>query len=192
MFVDRQKHYKFEAELAMKSWKIEPREIHRFIPGGKFRGSMYSLGRRNSQITVVSEDAMSLYDGRQQFIQTAMYKGNKVAIKNLSKKIEQTRSNLLELKREEVVNFCDHFDTAETVLNALLRRISGERNLRIQIKRGKSVHWGEEEEKVTSSTEADNATNRRTRVPEVPGPIPSGKTLQGVKKNQPKGEKVSE
>ncbi|XP_065214464.1 atrial natriuretic peptide receptor 1-like isoform X2 [Planococcus citri] len=94
------RHYKLEAEIASMTWKIHPKEIVRVPPGGKFRGSVYSLGRRNSQITVASEDAMSLYDGRQQFIQTAFYKGNKVAVKNLNKsRVELTRSVLLELKR---------------------------------------------------------------------------------------------
>ncbi|XP_026687691.1 atrial natriuretic peptide receptor 1-like, partial [Diaphorina citri] len=51
--------------------------------------------------TVISEDAMSLYDvGRQVFVPTAFYKGNKVAIKNLKKsRIDLTRPLLLELKR---------------------------------------------------------------------------------------------
>lgn len=95
------RHYKLEAEIASMTWRINERDIMRVPPGGKFRGSMYSLGRRNSQITVVSEDAMSLYDGRQMFIQTAFYKGNKVAVKNLNvnSRIELTRSVLLELKR---------------------------------------------------------------------------------------------
>lgn len=44
------RHYKLEAEIASMTWRIYARDIVRVPPGGKFRGSMYSLGRRNSQM----------------------------------------------------------------------------------------------------------------------------------------------
>lgn len=94
------RHYKLEAEIASMTWRVNYRDIVR-VPPGKLRGSMYSLVRRNSQCTVFSEDAMSLCDmGRQVFVPTAFYKGNKVAVKSIRKsRIELTRPLLLELKR---------------------------------------------------------------------------------------------
>lgn len=96
------RHYKLEAEIASMTWKVQWRDISpASMLEGKLRGSFHSLHRRNSQLTVISEDAMSLYDvGRQVFVPTAFYKGNKVAIKNLKKsRIDLTRPLLLELKR---------------------------------------------------------------------------------------------
>ncbi|XP_039282700.1 atrial natriuretic peptide receptor 1 isoform X3 [Nilaparvata lugens] len=94
------RHYKLEAEIASMTWRIYYREIVK-VPSEKLRGSVYSLVRRTSQATVFSEDGMSVCDtGRQQFVPTAFYKGNKVAIKALDKsRIDLTRPLLLELKR---------------------------------------------------------------------------------------------
>lgn len=95
------RHYKLEAEIASMTWRVYPNEIVHVTPG-KFRGSMYSLVRRGSQLTVFSEDGVSLFgDGRGQvFVPTAVYRGNKVAIKTINKnRIDLHRGLLLELKR---------------------------------------------------------------------------------------------
>uniref|UniRef100_A0A1B6L105 Guanylate cyclase n=1 Tax=Graphocephala atropunctata TaxID=36148 RepID=A0A1B6L105_9HEMI len=94
------RHYKLEAEIASMTWRVNYRDIVR-VPPGKLRGSVYSLVRRSSQCTAFSEDAASLCDmGRQVFVPTAFYKGNKVAIKSIKKaRIELSRPLLLELKR---------------------------------------------------------------------------------------------
>ncbi|XP_046686862.1 atrial natriuretic peptide receptor 1 isoform X1 [Homalodisca vitripennis] len=94
------RHYKLEAEIASMTWRVNYRDIVR-VPPGKLRGSVYSLVRRSSQCTAFSEDAMSVCDmGRQVFVPTAFYKGNKVAIKSVKKaRIELSRPLLLELKR---------------------------------------------------------------------------------------------
>ncbi|XP_022162980.1 atrial natriuretic peptide receptor 1 [Myzus persicae] len=97
------RHYKLEAEIASMTWKVNYNDIIR-VPQEKWRTSMASLIRRNSQRTVISDDLMSLMSqcdyGRQIFIQTAFYKGNKVALKTLKRsRLELTRPRLLELKR---------------------------------------------------------------------------------------------
>ncbi|XP_050420334.1 atrial natriuretic peptide receptor 1 isoform X4 [Adelges cooleyi] len=97
------RHYKLEAEIASMTWKVNYNDIIR-VPQEKWRTSMASLIRRNSQRTVISDDLMSLMSqcdyGRQIFIQTAFYKGNKVALKTLKRsRLELTRPLLLELKR---------------------------------------------------------------------------------------------
>ncbi|XP_025416867.1 atrial natriuretic peptide receptor 1-like isoform X4 [Sipha flava] len=97
------RHYKLEAEIASMTWKVSYNDIIK-VPQDKWRMSMTSLIRRNSQRTVISEDLMSLMSqceyGRQMFIQTAFYKGNKVALKTLKRsRLELTRARLLELKR---------------------------------------------------------------------------------------------
>ncbi|CAI6345975.1 unnamed protein product [Macrosiphum euphorbiae] len=71
------RHYKLEAEIASMTWKVNYNDIIR-VPQEKWRTSMASLIRRNSQRTVISDDLMSLMSqcdyGRQIFIQTAFYK----------------------------------------------------------------------------------------------------------------------
>lgn len=42
------RHYKLEAEIASMTWRVNYRDVVR-VPPGKFRGSVYSLARRNSQ-----------------------------------------------------------------------------------------------------------------------------------------------
>ncbi|XP_025194513.1 atrial natriuretic peptide receptor 1 [Melanaphis sacchari] len=96
------RHYKLEAAIASMTWKINCNDIR--MPQEKCRTSSTSINRRNSQRTVISDDLMSLMSqceyGRQIFIQTAFYKGNKVALKTLKRsRLELTRSRLLELKR---------------------------------------------------------------------------------------------
>lgn len=51
----------------------------------------------------------------------------------------------------------------------------------------KTTWW---KEKVSSSTEVDDAANHGTRIPKNPGPIPSGKTLQGVEKTSTRLETI--
>ncbi|XP_052131924.1 atrial natriuretic peptide receptor 2-like [Frankliniella occidentalis] len=58
------------------------------------------MTRRGSQVTLYSEDGVSLFEGnRQVFVPTAMYKGSKVAVKAIADKVELNRTLLLELKR---------------------------------------------------------------------------------------------
>ncbi|XP_050546454.1 atrial natriuretic peptide receptor 1 isoform X1 [Daktulosphaira vitifoliae] len=97
------RHYKLEAEIASMTWRVNYNDIIR-VPQEKWRTSMTSLIRRNSQRTAISDDLMSLMSqcdyGRQVFIQTAFYKGNKVALKTLKRsRLEMSRPLLLELKR---------------------------------------------------------------------------------------------
>lgn len=94
------RHYKLEAAIASMSWRVQWSDIL-VMPPGKARGSLYSLAKRGSQVTMFSEDALSLGDGnRQVFVPTGFYKGTKVAIKKIDKpRIELTRPLLLEFKR---------------------------------------------------------------------------------------------
>ncbi|XP_021915449.1 atrial natriuretic peptide receptor 1-like isoform X2 [Zootermopsis nevadensis] len=94
------RHYKLEAAIASMSWRVQWSDIL-VMPAGKARGSLYSLAKRGSQVTVFSEDALSIGDGnRQVFVPTGFYKGTKVAIKTINKsRIELTRPLLLEFKR---------------------------------------------------------------------------------------------
>nr|XP_018918058.1 PREDICTED: atrial natriuretic peptide receptor 1 isoform X2 [Bemisia tabaci] len=94
------RHYKLEAEIAQMTWRVSYSEIDD-KRGGKLRGSFSSLQRRNSLTSEISEDAMSVFEsGRQEFATTAVYKGNRVAVKKLcQRRIELTRPLLLELKR---------------------------------------------------------------------------------------------
>lgn len=94
------RHYKLEAAIASMSWRVHWSDIL-VMPPGKARGSIYSLAKRGSQVTIFSEDALSLGDGnRQVFVPTGFYKGTKVAIKKIDRpRIELTRPLLLEFKR---------------------------------------------------------------------------------------------
>uniref|UniRef100_A0A146M109 Guanylate cyclase n=2 Tax=Lygus hesperus TaxID=30085 RepID=A0A146M109_LYGHE len=95
------RHYKLEAEIASMTWRVMPNEIGH-VAQSKFRGSMHSLVRRGSQLTVFSEDGVSLFDnGRgQMFVSTAVYKGVQVAVRPIDKsRIDLSRPMLLELKR---------------------------------------------------------------------------------------------
>ncbi|XP_046396086.1 atrial natriuretic peptide receptor 1-like [Ischnura elegans] len=100
------RHYKLEAEIASMTWKVMSNEIILVQPRGRGasgpRGSIHSLAKRGSQVTMYSDaDIVSLGDGnRQVFIPTALYKGSKVAIKNIDKsRIDLSRPVLLELKK---------------------------------------------------------------------------------------------
>ncbi|XP_069679503.1 atrial natriuretic peptide receptor 1-like isoform X3 [Periplaneta americana] len=94
------RHYKLEAAIASMSWRVQWSDIL-VMPAGKARGSLYSIAKRGSQVTIFSEDALSIGDGnRQIFVPTGFYKGTKVAIKTVNKpRIELTRPLLLEFKR---------------------------------------------------------------------------------------------
>ncbi|XP_068082292.1 atrial natriuretic peptide receptor 1 [Anabrus simplex] len=92
------RHYKLEAAIASMNWRVYWNDI---MPvDRKARGSLYSLVKRGSQMTI-SDDAMSINEvNRQIFMPTAFYKGSKVALKVIHKsRIELTRPLLLELKR---------------------------------------------------------------------------------------------
>ncbi|KAJ9595888.1 hypothetical protein L9F63_012907, partial [Diploptera punctata] len=93
-------HYKLEAAIASMNWRVQWSDVY-IMPTEKTRGSVYSLAKRGSQVTMFSEDAMSVADlNRQVFVPTAFYKGTKVAIKKINKsRIELTRPLLLEFKR---------------------------------------------------------------------------------------------
>ncbi|XP_063236089.1 atrial natriuretic peptide receptor 1-like [Bacillus rossius redtenbacheri] len=94
------RHFKLEAEIASMNWKVAWQDL-KFTPHGKERGSLYSIAKRNSQLTMLSEEAMSIGEqNRQEFVTTAFYKGSKVALKAIHKtRIDLTRPLLLELKR---------------------------------------------------------------------------------------------
>ncbi|XP_044004854.1 atrial natriuretic peptide receptor 1-like isoform X4 [Aphidius gifuensis] len=98
------RHYKLEAEIASMTWKVHWEDVIVVAPG-KPRGSMYSLTgkqHRGSQLTVYSDDNMSLAGGvdRMVYIPTGFYKNSKVAIKPIPRnKVEISRPLLLELKR---------------------------------------------------------------------------------------------
>ncbi|XP_071451572.1 atrial natriuretic peptide receptor 1 [Hetaerina americana] len=101
------RHYKVEAEIASMTWRVMWADIILVPPQGRGgasgpRGSIHSLAKRGSQVTMYSDpDIVSIGDGnRQVFIPTAIYKGSKVAIKTIKKtRIELTRPVLLELKK---------------------------------------------------------------------------------------------
>ncbi|XP_059474478.1 atrial natriuretic peptide receptor 1 isoform X2 [Neocloeon triangulifer] len=101
------RHYKIEAAIASMTWKISWSEINKAgAAAAKCRGSMYSLAK--SENTFYSEDAVSPSDNtkRQQFVPTAIFKGNKVAIKSISaRNIELTRPLLLDLKRMKDLHY---------------------------------------------------------------------------------------
>ncbi|XP_034234224.1 LOW QUALITY PROTEIN: atrial natriuretic peptide receptor 1 [Thrips palmi] len=90
------RHYKLEAEIASMTWRVCACDI-------KFPNKSYNkmgMNRRGSQVTLYSEDGVSLFEGnRQVFVPTAMYKGSKVAVKAIADKVELSRTLLLELKR---------------------------------------------------------------------------------------------
>ncbi|XP_047115101.1 atrial natriuretic peptide receptor 1-like isoform X1 [Schistocerca piceifrons] len=92
------RRYKLEAEIASMTWRVQWSDLT-VMPHGRTRGSLYSLAKRGSQLTL-SEDNMSIGEtNRQIFVQTAFYKGSKVALKAIHKRVDLTRPLLLELKR---------------------------------------------------------------------------------------------
>lgn len=92
------RRYKLEAEIASMTWRVQWADMT-VMPHGRTRGSLYSLAKRGSQLTL-SEDNMSIGEtNRQIFVQTAFYKGSKVALKAIHKRVDLTRPLLLELKR---------------------------------------------------------------------------------------------
>lgn len=83
------------------AWRISidevicPNSVGRFL-----RGSLHSLVKHNSQITLISDDINSLSGDRQIFIPVGFYRGCKAAIKLINQNnINLTRSLMLELKR---------------------------------------------------------------------------------------------
>ncbi|CAD7092893.1 unnamed protein product [Hermetia illucens] len=94
------RHYKSEAEINSMTWKINWNDVIPCDPMGKYRGSVHSLAKRGSQVTLCSEDIGSLPGDRQLFIPVAFYKGCKVAIKKIEESnINLNRTLMLELKR---------------------------------------------------------------------------------------------
>ncbi|XP_055610069.1 atrial natriuretic peptide receptor 1 isoform X2 [Uranotaenia lowii] len=94
------RHYKLEAEINSMTWKVHPSEIesnnHRRGP----RGSIYSIARRGSQVSINSEDLNSLPGDKQIYIQCGNYKGCKVAIKKINiNNLNLNRTLMLEFKR---------------------------------------------------------------------------------------------
>ncbi|EEB15295.1 Guanylate cyclase 32E precursor, putative [Pediculus humanus corporis] len=102
------RHYKLEAEIASMTWKISIDEL--VFPNEK-RGQgsiILNMGRRGSQLTVVSYGGISNYEGKQIFIRRAIYKGIQVAVKDVQKtRFEFNRSLLCEFKRMKDIHH-DH------------------------------------------------------------------------------------
>ncbi|KAK3911861.1 Atrial natriuretic peptide receptor 2 [Frankliniella fusca] len=92
-------HYKLEAEIASMTWRVCACDIK--FPNKSYNKTGGGMTRRGSQVTLYSEDGVSLFEGnRQVFVPTALYKGAKVAVKAIADKVELNRTLLLELKRE--------------------------------------------------------------------------------------------
>ncbi|XP_032687891.1 atrial natriuretic peptide receptor 1-like isoform X4 [Odontomachus brunneus] len=98
------RRFRLEAEIASMTWKVHWDDVM-VLSNVKTRGSMYSLIAhkfRGSQLTIYSEDNMSMPDGvdRNVYVPTGLYKNSKVAIKEIPRnKVEISRPLLLELKR---------------------------------------------------------------------------------------------
>ncbi|XP_014488988.1 PREDICTED: atrial natriuretic peptide receptor 1-like [Dinoponera quadriceps] len=99
------RRFRLEAEIASMTWKVHWDDVM-VLSNVKTRGSMYSLIAnkfRGSQLTIYSEDNMSMPDGVDKhnvYVPTGLYKNSKVAIKELPRnKVEISRPLLLELKR---------------------------------------------------------------------------------------------
>ncbi|XP_037036994.1 atrial natriuretic peptide receptor 1-like isoform X1 [Bradysia coprophila] len=94
------RHYRLEAEINSMTWKINWNDILPCNPASKHRGSLHSLAKRGSQLTVGSEDLGSIPGDKQLFIPIGFYKGCKVAIKRIHESnITLNREQMLELKR---------------------------------------------------------------------------------------------
>ncbi|XP_075146651.1 atrial natriuretic peptide receptor 1 isoform X2 [Haematobia irritans] len=95
------RHYKSEAEINSMAWRVSIDDVIFHNSAGRcFRGSLHSLVKHNSQMTLMSDDMNSLSGDRQIFIPVGLFRGCKVAIKTVDERnIPLTRSLMLELKR---------------------------------------------------------------------------------------------
>ncbi|KAH8346975.1 hypothetical protein KR059_003637 [Drosophila kikkawai] len=97
------RHYIAEAEINSMSWKVSLEDVmFRDAAERGLRGSFHSLVKQSSQLTLMSEDMVSINGDRQIFIPVGMFRKSKVAIKpvevsNVHNML--TRSLMLELKR---------------------------------------------------------------------------------------------
>lgn len=96
------RHYKLEAEINSMTWKVNWNDV---VPCNQVTrtrggGSMHSLVRRGSQMTVYSEDMVSIQGDKQVYIPIGFYKGCKLAIKKIHETdISLNRDQMLELKK---------------------------------------------------------------------------------------------
>ncbi|XP_017119064.1 atrial natriuretic peptide receptor 1 isoform X1 [Drosophila elegans] len=97
------RHYIAEAEINSMSWKVSLEDVmFRDAAERGLRGSFHSLVKQSSQLTLMSEDMVSINGDRQIFIPVGMFRKSKVAIKPVEVDNVQallTRSLMLELKR---------------------------------------------------------------------------------------------
>ncbi|XP_055300663.1 atrial natriuretic peptide receptor 1-like isoform X3 [Sitodiplosis mosellana] len=94
------RHYKLEAEIYSMAWKVSWNDVIPCNQINKQRGSVYSIAKRGSQLTVYSEELGSLAGDKQLFIPSGFYKSCKVAIKRINEKnIHLNREQMLELKK---------------------------------------------------------------------------------------------
>ncbi|XP_068157470.1 atrial natriuretic peptide receptor 1 isoform X1 [Drosophila tropicalis] len=97
------RHYIAEAEINSMSWKVSLEDVmFRETAERGLRGSFHSLVKQSSQLTLMSEDMVSINGDRQIFIPVGMFRKSKVAIKPIEVHNVQnllTRSLMLELKR---------------------------------------------------------------------------------------------
>ncbi|XP_073831869.1 atrial natriuretic peptide receptor 2 isoform X2 [Musca autumnalis] len=95
------RHYKSEAEINSMAWRVSMDDVIFHNSAGRcFRGSLHSLVKHNSQMTLMSDDMGSLSGDRQIFIPVGLFRGCKVAIKSVNERnITLNRSLMLELKR---------------------------------------------------------------------------------------------
>ncbi|KAM7360932.1 atrial natriuretic peptide receptor 1 isoform 2-T3 [Cochliomyia hominivorax] len=95
------RHYKSEAEINSMAWRVSIDEVIFHNSAGRcFRGSLHSLVKHSSQMTLMSDDMGSLSGDRQIFIPVGLFRGCKAAVKIIDERnINLTRSLMLELKR---------------------------------------------------------------------------------------------
>ncbi|XP_055387784.1 atrial natriuretic peptide receptor 1 [Condylostylus longicornis] len=95
------RYYKNEAEINSMTWKVNHNEVLPCETNERHTrtGSMHSLAKRGSQLTIYSEE-VSLPGDRQLYIPIAFYRGCKVAIKYINEtNVNLNRPLMLELKR---------------------------------------------------------------------------------------------
>ncbi|KNC29816.1 hypothetical protein FF38_01511 [Lucilia cuprina] len=95
------RHYKSEAEINSMAWRVSIDDVIFHNSAGRcFRGSLHSLVKHSSQMTLMSDDMGSLSGDRQIFIPVGLFRGCKAAVKIIDERnINLTRSLMLELKR---------------------------------------------------------------------------------------------
>ncbi|XP_034660626.1 atrial natriuretic peptide receptor 1 [Drosophila subobscura] len=97
------RHYIAEAEINSMSWKVSLEDVmFRDAAERGLRGSFHSLVKQSSQLTLMSEDMVSINGDRQIFIPVGMFRKSKVAIKPIEVDNVQallTRNLMLQLKR---------------------------------------------------------------------------------------------